>query len=114
MSMMFDPYTEMVFGRNAIRVPAWYYLRNHGEGVVSITGASKVPDNPLLMKSDRDLRFCVGEIIVRPSVVIGSDAFQGYTTGQLHTNHHNLHSLTSDGKGEVLLGDPTTIPGLTD
>jgi hypothetical protein len=110
MSRLNEPsFLETLLGDRAARVPAWYYLRNHGEGVVSFVGAAKMPDNPLLFGTKRDLRFCNGEAIFRPAYVIGTDVFQGWTMGQLLTNSHNPEWMMNEGQGEVVFGDPTCI-----
>lgn len=94
-----EDFLKSMLGERAARVPAWYYLRNHGDGVVSFAGASKVPEgNPLLYGSERDVRFGNGELIIRPAVLIGTDIFQGYTVGQLLTNYHDTEAMLSNGE----------------
>jgi hypothetical protein len=97
-----DDMLKLALGEHAVRVPAWYYIRDHGEGVFSFAGASRVLDNPLALGTTRDVRFCNGELIVRPALVVGTDAYQGYTIGQLVTNHHDTEAMIADGKGEVV------------
>lgn len=97
---MYGPteYVKGLLGERAVRVPAWYYLRNHGDGVVSFAGASRVPDNPLLYGSERDVRFGNGELIIRPAVLVGTDIFHGYTMGQLMTEHHDVDNMLREGE----------------
>jgi hypothetical protein len=80
-------YTRVAFGQHARRVPAWLYIQDAGDGVVSFCGgssnngtarpATSVP-HPLRYGSERTHQLIVGELIVRPQLVVASDAFQGY------------------------------------
>ena len=95
---MIDNLAQLMYGENARHVPAWFYLRTHGEGVVSFAGASRVESNPLLYGSERDLRFGVGEIIVRPHMLVGTDALLGHTMGQVLTETHDVERYLASGE----------------
>lgn len=71
-----DFYTRAMFGAYAVHVPMWMKVQNQGkDGGVLFVGASRSVD--LRYKNDRCHQLIIGEIIVRPHVVIGSDAFIG-------------------------------------
>lgn len=104
---MFDELTTAMFGQNARRVPAWMYVQDQGDGFVSFVGGSKTDDprtsHPARYGSARTHQFVVGELIIRPHLVVATDALRGEGLSGLATSGHQLtHMLTN---GEVLL-DP--------
>ncbi|MGW1007505.1 hypothetical protein [Streptomyces sp. NPDC002520] len=92
---------------HARHVPAWMYVQNQGDGLVSFVGASRVPagsePHPLRYDSSRTHQLVVGELIVRPHYAIGTDVLRGQGLGGLATQSPDLARLV--GRGEVLL-DP--------
>jgi hypothetical protein len=95
-----DEAARLMFGENARRVPAWMYVQNQGDGVVSFVGSSRVDEaaHPLRYGSDRAHQFFLGELIVRPHLVIATDAFQGAGLGSLATNSHDFTEMLRAGE----------------
>lgn len=92
-------YTRIMFGEQACRVPAWCYVQHQGDGIVSFIGSSKVPGvNPLRYGSSRCHQFLVGELIVRPRLVVASDALTGEGLSGLLTSAHDVDRMLSDGE----------------
>ncbi|WP_329020408.1 hypothetical protein [Streptomyces sp. NBC_01601] len=92
---------------NVRHVPAWLYVQNQGDGLVSFVGASRVPTHsgphPLRYGSSRTHQLVVGELIVRPHYAIGTDVLRGQGLGGLATQSPDLERLLDCG--EVVL-DP--------
>lgn len=86
-----DPYTAALFGQHAVHVPAWLYVQNQGEGIVSFVGASRVADlaHPLRYGSARSHQLIIGEIVVRPHLVMGTDDLRGQTLSGLALGDHH-------------------------
>jgi hypothetical protein len=100
-----DPYTRALFGENARHVPAWMYVQHQGGDVVSFVGASRVVgEHPLRYGSDRSHQFILGEVIVRPHLVIATDALRGDGLSALAISDHDFGRMLRDG--EVLFGAP--------
>jgi hypothetical protein len=102
------PYLAALFGEHARRGPAWLYVQDHGPGLVSFVGASRTPArppqrHPLRYGSDRPHQFVVGEVIVRPRLVVATSTLTGDGLASLATGDHNLHRMLTDG--EVILGE---------
>jgi hypothetical protein len=72
---MTDVYTRAMFGEYAVHVPMWMKVQDHGKDGVLFVGASRRPD--LRYDSKRCHQLIIGEIIVRPHLVVASDAFIG-------------------------------------
>lgn len=81
---------RVMYGQNARHVPAFLYVQDQGPGVVSLIGGSMTrgQDHPLTYGGGHwdhgqhrpgywPHHLIVGEIIVRPHVVIGTNALQG-------------------------------------
>src|SRR4051794_623381 len=68
---------------HARHVPAWMYVQRVGDGTVSFVGSSRVstPAHPLHYGSTRTHQFVVGELVVRPHFVVGTDALRGQGLG---------------------------------
>lgn len=102
--------TRVMFGENARHVPAWMYVQDLGEGAVSFVGASRVPEpgpHPLRYSSRRAHQFIVGELVVRPHIIVATDELRGSGLSSLATGDHNVRKMLR--KGEVLLGDAGQI-----
>jgi hypothetical protein len=71
--------TRVMFGQHAIHVPAWLIVQDQGEGLVAFVGSSRLPvtNHPLRYGSERTHQRIVGEIIIRPHEVRGTDARRG-------------------------------------
>jgi hypothetical protein len=96
---------------HARHVPAWMYVQTAADGTVSFVGASRInqPVHPLRYGSDRTHQLIVGELIVRPHYVVGTDVLRGRGLGGLATQHPDLpHYLTS---GELILDPYGRFPG---
>jgi hypothetical protein len=115
--------TRVMYGENARHAPAWLYTQGPGE-VVQFVGASAVQgachwdcaqshghrDNPLVYGANRwPIQFIVGEIIVRPHLVIGTDSreFVGMGLGGLATAGHDMGEMLAHG--ELIAGSEATL-----
>jgi hypothetical protein len=87
-----DGYTRAMFGEHARHVPVWLYVQDAGSGVVSIVGGSRpsgedLERHPLRYGSERTHQLIVGELIVRPHLVVASDAARGSGLAGLSTGY---------------------------
>lgn len=94
--------TQVMFGQNCRRVPCWMYVQGPGHAV-SFVGGSKGgvgPDelNPLCYGSQRTHQFVIGEIIVRPRLVIGTDALRGFGLASLAMHDHGIAEMLTEGE----------------
>lgn len=103
-----DVMTQAMFGRDAVRVPAWAYFQGPGN-VLSFVGGTRAgaADHPLLYGHQYPINFMLGEIIVRPHFVVGTRALTGYGLGSLATHHHDLREMLADG--ELIAGSETIL-----
>lgn len=94
-------YAKIMYGENAVHVPAWMVIQDAGDGLVSFVGASRVPEpHPMRFGSERVHQLMVGELVVRPQMVTHSNARVG----------SGLSALASDpfsglADAELLIGE---------
>jgi hypothetical protein len=104
---------RVLYGENARRVPAWMYVQDNGPGGVTFVGASNVTGthrtepaagpHPLRYGSERTHQLIVGEIIVRPHLVIATDTLRGMGLTSLAVmNSHDIAEMLREG--ERLIG----------
>lgn len=101
---------QVMYGENACHVPAWMYVQRHGPEIVGLVGASRVPQgtpHPLLYGSSRQHALIVGEIIVRPHLVITTDALTGEGAGSLYLGNHDFRMMLADG--ELCIGSESSL-----
>lgn len=101
---------RIMFGENAVHVPAWMYVQRQGPGIAGLVAASRVPEgvpHPLLYGSDRQHTFVVGEVLVRPHIVIATDALRGYGAGSLFLGDHRFDEMLGDG--ELIIGSDNAL-----
>ena len=80
---MFELNIKQTYGEHAIHIPMWLVAQDQGD-VTSFVGATRDPR--LRYGSDRCHQLILGEMIVRPHLVIGSDAHKGAgLTGLIHS-----------------------------
>jgi len=81
-----DRMTRAMFGQYARHVPAWVVIQDMGEAGVIIVGASRSQD---LRYDDNHIhQLILGELIVRPHCVIGSNHLVGSgAAGLLHADN---------------------------
>jgi hypothetical protein len=93
-------YARVLYGQNARHVPAWLYVQDAGDGLVSFVGASRVDDaaHPLRYGSDRTHQLIVGEVIVRPHLVVATDALKGTGLAGLMTGAHDIDAMLDEGE----------------
>lgn len=104
---------RVLYGENARHVPGFLYVQDAGQGVVSFVGASATPDladNPLRYGAPHwatpapapddywPHHLIVGELIVRPHVVIATRALRGFGLAQMLTDSPDLPELIEDGR----------------
>lgn len=96
---------RVLYGENARHVPAWLYVQDQGDGMVSFVGASKVEPgqpHPLRYGPERTHQFVVGELIVRPQLVVATDALRGMGLSALAIHHHDIDAMLR--RGETVIG----------
>ncbi|MFF9076315.1 hypothetical protein ACF1A9_29085 [Streptomyces sp. NPDC014872] len=96
---------------HARHVPAWMYVQRVGDGTISFVGSSRVstPAHPLHYGSTRTHQLVVGELIVRPHFVVGTDALRGKGLGGIAAqgSHDLLRYLSC---GDVILDPYDKLP----
>lgn len=97
-------YGKVLFGQHAVHVPMWMWVRHQGtqdgDTIVSFVGASRVTGaaHPLRYGSERTHQLVVGELLVRPHVVLGTDEHRGYgLAGLANRGSVNIETLMEDG-----------------
>lgn len=95
---------RVMYGQNAVHVPAFFYVQNQGDGMVSFIGGSALPGavHPLRYGSERAHQLVIGEVIVRPHIIVATDTLQGLGMNGMMTTHHDLTAMLA--KGEMVLG----------
>lgn len=100
--MLDSGYLEALLGANSRRVPAWMFIQEAGDGVVSFIGGSRVADpHPLRYGSERTHQLLVGEMIVRPRTVLHTDKLRGQGLPGLATGGFVYGDFTPD---DLILG----------
>lgn len=96
---------RILFGDNARHVPAWMYIQDQGDGTVTFAGSSRLActRHPLRYGSDRTHQFMVGEIVVRPHMLLGTDALRGQGLAHLVGSGHDIEGMLVDG--ELIIND---------
>jgi hypothetical protein len=120
--------TRVMWGEHARHVPAWLVVQDAGPGTVALIGSSMTPgqEHPLRYGApgyrDTDDPFdetyvphhlVIGEIIVRPHVVIATRALTGYGAGQFLTDLPALPGLIENGQGQLIIGDTARLAEIT-
>lgn len=93
--------TAVLCGEHARHAPAWMYVQDAGPGVVSFVGASRVQGgqpHPLRYGSPRTHLFVVGELVVRPRLVVATDTLRGMGLAMLATHDHDVQAMLADGE----------------
>jgi len=93
-----DGMVRMLYGADARHVPAWLYVQDQGQGLVSFVGASAVPNHPLRYGTQFAHVFIVGEVVVRPHVAVGTDSLRGSGLAALATSDHSIEHMLSNGQ----------------
>lgn len=74
-------YTKVMFGENAVHCGFNMIVQDAGDGKIIVIAQSTSPikghQHPLQFGSKRTHVMCMGDIVVRPHMVFGSDAFRG-------------------------------------
>lgn len=79
---MFGMSIQQQFGQHAIHIPAWMIVQDQG-AVTAFVGATKDPQ--IRYGSDKPHQLVLGELIVRPHLIMASDEFVGYGLNGLAT-----------------------------
>jgi hypothetical protein len=107
-------WTQVIYGEHARSVPAWWWVQNQGSDrqrrpVVAIVGAStwnEVAPHPARYDSARSHLLMVGELILRPRLIVATDARRGDGWHSLGMDPFTVGELDGrEGGGEVLLGE---------
>lgn len=93
-------YIQAMLGQDARRAPAWLYVQNQGNGIVSFVGASKMDEaiHPLRYDSERTHQYIHGEVILRPVSIVATDALRGQGLDGLVTGYHDLDAMLANGE----------------
>ena len=106
---------KVMFGQSAITVPAWFWVQGGGPGVASFIGVSRIPGfaghHPLHFGSPRTHQLVIGEIIIRPRSIIGTDGRRGSGLGHLVMDVPTVPELLGHDcdLGEVIMHDGVTV-----
>lgn len=106
--------TKIMYGQHAVHVPAWFYVQGGSkqQDTVVIMGASKVePDNPLRFGSTMIHQFVLGEIIVRPHLVVETDRLKGTGAASLLTSGWHVWSQDRFEGGNIIIDNRPTRKG---
>jgi hypothetical protein len=99
-----DEVFRVLLGDRTRRGTGWLYVQDQGKGVVSFVGSAKVPEgrpHPFRYGSGRSHQFVLGEVILRPALVVATDTLEGMGLAGLATSHHDVRAMLD--KGEILL-----------
>ncbi len=101
--MQTDPFTKAMFGQHAIHIPVNIIVQDmssQGDGNITAVLQSSA-GRPLMFGGKMTHQLIMGDMVLRPHLVVESDAFRG----------HGLSGLARDGfvdvdkwlKGKILL-----------
>lgn len=94
--------SRAMFGVHAKHVPAWMYVQECGSDTVVFVGASRIPGvgqlHPLRFDSQRTHQFVRGEVIVRPHLVVATDALRGSGLSGLAISSHDTGAMLAQGE----------------
>lgn len=99
-------YTKVMFGENAVHCGFNMIVQDAGDGKIIVVAQSTSPrkgkQHPLQFGSKRTHVLCMGDIVVRPHMVFGSDAFRGSGLSHLIT-HAFVSPAEWIDQGDVIL-----------
>ena len=119
---------RMLYGEHARQGMGWVYLQDQGPGLVSFVGSSRVPEveggglhpfrygNPHYDGSKDgpegyySHHFMVGEVILRPHLLIATNALRGQGLSGLATGNHDLRAMLRNG--EIITATERTMAQL--
>lgn len=116
---------RMLYGEHARQGMGWVYLQDQGPGLVSFVGSSRVPEheqhpfrygNPHFDGTKNgpegyySHHFMVGEVILRPHLLIATNALRGQGLSGLATGAHDLRAMLRNG--EIITATDRTIAQL--
>jgi hypothetical protein len=112
--------TRTMFGVHARSVPAWWWVQDQGfDGgpIVTIAGGSRMAglaaEHPARYGSARSHLLMVGELILRPQLIVATDARRGSGLPGLVMRPWEVGRLSGDDRqGEVLLGSVEAVDRL--
>jgi hypothetical protein len=92
-----------ILGDQIQHVPAWMYVQDQGAGLVSFVGSSRAQTgaHPMRYGSGRSHQFILGEVVIRPHLIVGTDTLRGQGAGGLVTGSHDIDQMLREG--EVIL-----------
>lgn len=76
--------TKVMFGQHAVHIPMWMVIQNQRDDGVAIAGASRSPAP--MFGSDKIHVMVLGEIVIRPHLVLASNEFAGRGIGGFWTD----------------------------
>jgi hypothetical protein len=114
-----DQAMRVLLGDQARQGTGWLYVQDAGSGMVSFVGSAREKvytprqRHELAYGSDRTHQFVLGQVIIRPSLVIGTDALRGTGLAGLATGAHNLKGMLGD-QGEIIFATNAVMRKLTE
>jgi hypothetical protein len=81
------------------------YVQSQGPGVVSFVGSTRVTPgdpHPLRFGSERTHQLVVGDLTLRPRLVVATDTLRGMGLSGLATHQHDIPAMLRNG--EILIG----------
>jgi hypothetical protein len=78
-----DPYIRMMFGCHAVRVPIQMAVQQASEHTLVTVTLTRAMPGDLRFGSDKAHQLVLGDAVIRPHVVLETDAFKGHGLGGL-------------------------------
>ena len=88
--------TRAMFGQYAVRVPMWMVVQDCAGGKVSFIGATQ--DQRLRYGATEIHQLILGELIVRPHIIVASNKYAGTGMSGLLKQNHTLEEWLADGR----------------
>jgi hypothetical protein len=96
---MTDPYTRMLMGENAVAVGVNFIMQETEKGMILIGQTNHPSANMLRFKAKKDRThvLVLGDMILRPHLVLASDSFRGAGTTSLFKDGFTSHEKWLEG-----------------
>ena len=104
-------YNKVMFGENAVHCGFNMIVQDTGDGKIIVVAQSTSPrkgQHPLQFGSKRTHVMCMGDIVVRPHMVFGSDAFRGVGLSNLIRNAFTSPEQWID-EGDIVLDNVSRL-----
>jgi hypothetical protein len=104
---------RLLLGKDARQGTGWAYIQDQGPGIVSFVGSAKVGKNerhPFRYGTPNydgskngpegyySHHFMVGEVLIRPHLLVATNALQGQGLAGLATGNHDIRAMLRSGE----------------